>query len=407
MSRWKGDAATRSAATSAPTSVKHLSVIGPTCRTRSRAGRRRRRAPPGRSRSARSAPARRRRCPSGSRAPRSSGRGRRRRRALRGSRPCRAARSRTDQGRSAHPARAASNQGVSLAVLRTVAVRKRARSPRPRIPLVRRDHSIVLDVPEQTGHAANLQHAGVGGWDNCPRFPRGFDYDWLKKPFSISRARSSADTSDVAKASGGRPCRRSAASAVERVCSPEAKSIRRLARSVSVPWRFRITGIASLNWSAICWASLKLLGMTRWTSMSPRGHWRRPVAAGASRGPGRAARRQRCRRSRRGAGAQPAHVGPVAIAILELYLGLGLTNRLVARILLLGEAEVDQRAMPGVTKRHAAVLFSRVSGKLLVTAHRSARLAYLCRDKLRVSVVGRVARSSTRPANDMSGERHT
>ena len=54
---------------------------------------------------------------------------------------------------------------------------------------------------------------------------------------------------------------------------------------------------------------------------------------------------------------QPAHVGPVAVAILELDLGLGLAHRLVARILLLGEAEVDQRAMPCVAKRHAAVLF--------------------------------------------------
>ena len=53
---------------------------------------------------------------------------------------------------------------------------------------------------------------------------------------------------------------------------------------------------------------------------------------------------------------QAAHVGPVAIAILELGLRLGLTlpDGLVARVLLLGEAEVDQRSVPCVAKRHAA-----------------------------------------------------
>jgi hypothetical protein len=53
---------------------------------------------------------------------------------------------------------------------------------------------------------------------------------------------------------------------------------------------------------------------------------------------------------------QPPDVGPLAVAILELGLRLRLTDRLVARILLLGEPEVDQRAMPCVPKRHALVV---------------------------------------------------
>src|SRR5215204_1819939 len=48
------------------------------------------------------------------------------------------------------------------------------------------------------------------------------------------------------------------------------------------------------------------------------------------------------------------HVRPVAVAVLELDLRLGLRQRLVARVLLLSEAEVDERAMPCVAKRHAA-----------------------------------------------------
>ena len=36
-----------------------------------------------------------------------------------------------------------------------------------------------------------------------------------------------------------------------------------------MPWRLRITGIESLNWLAISWASLKALGITRWTWSIP------------------------------------------------------------------------------------------------------------------------------------------
>src|SRR5215212_7831873 len=95
-------------------------------------------------------------------------------------------------------------------------------------------------------------------------------YAWLKKPpRSMRRARSSALTSTL------RGVSRKTLSAIRCMppssayVRPEAKSISRFERSVSVLWRFRMTGTASLNWSAICWASLKLLGITRCTWMSP------------------------------------------------------------------------------------------------------------------------------------------
>src|SRR5919198_49880 len=95
-------------------------------------------------------------------------------------------------------------------------------------------------------------------------------YDWLKKPFSISRARSSADTSTL------RGVRRNTLSAIRCIppssayVRPDAKSINRFDRSTSVPCRLRITGIESLNWSATCWASLKFFGITGSTCTPPR-----------------------------------------------------------------------------------------------------------------------------------------
>src|SRR3954453_2229262 len=89
-------------------------------------------------------------------------------------------------------------------------------------------------------------------------------YAWLKKPpRSSSCARCSADTSTF------RGVRRNTLSATR--CMPPsrayvrplAKSISRFDRSWSDVCRFRITGIESLNLSAICCASLKLLGTTR------------------------------------------------------------------------------------------------------------------------------------------------
>src|SRR6476659_5210826 len=106
--------------------------------------------------------------------------------------------------------------------------------------------------------------------------------------------------------------------------------MRRLERSVSTPWRLSTTGIESLNLSATCWASLKLLGMTRCTRTSPRPlpprTERRTVVAPAA------------------ASAQAADVGALARALLGLRLGLvGLVLVAVGvRVALLGEAEVDQ-----------------------------------------------------------------
>ena len=52
---------------------------------------------------------------------------------------------------------------------------------------------------------------------------------------------------------------------------------------------------------------------------------------------------------------EPAHVGTLAVAVLELRLGLGLPSGSKRRVLLLGKAEVDERTVPGVAERHTAV----------------------------------------------------
>src|SRR5207302_10458593 len=57
------------------------------------------------------------------------------------------------------------------------------------------------------------------------------------------------------------------------------------------------------------------------------------------------------------AGLEPAHVGPLAIAILELGLRLRLELLAVA-VVLLGEAEVDERAVPGVPEGHSGRCFA-------------------------------------------------
>jgi hypothetical protein len=51
-------------------------------------------------------------------------------------------------------------------------------------------------------------------------------------------------------------------------------------------------------------------------------------------------------------GGQAAHVGALAIAVLELRLGLVVVLVFGVGIALFGEAEVDERAMPGVTQGH-------------------------------------------------------
>src|SRR5437868_11523143 len=97
-----------------------------------------------------------------------------------------------------------------------------------------------------------------------------FSYAWLKNPpRSSMRARSSAETSTL------RGVRRKTLSATR--CMPPssayvrplAKSMSRFASSWSAPWRLRMTGMPSLKRSAICCASLKLRGRTRWTRTAP------------------------------------------------------------------------------------------------------------------------------------------
>ena len=68
--------------------------------------------------------------------------------------------------------------------------------------------------------------------------------------------------------------------------------------------------------------------------------------------PGR--RRRRCRRTRRGDGAfEPADVGALAVAVLGLDFGVEVVHDLVVvHVVLFGEAEVDERAVPCVAERH-------------------------------------------------------
>ena len=93
-----------------------------------------------------------------------------------------------------------------------------------------------------------------------------------------------------------------------------------------MPWRLRITGIESLNWSAICWASLKLFGITRWTWMSPALRPLPPTGAQHARLARAAARLvgEDVVELVPAAALEPAHVRPVAVAVLHLRLGLRL-----------------------------------------------------------------------------------
>ena len=138
-----------------------------------------------------------------------------------------------------------------------------------------------------------------------------------------------------------------------------------------MPWRLRITGIDSLNWLAICWASLKVLGITRWTWRSipalplpPDGaqHAGLAPAALAGRVVG-----EDVVELVAAAALEPADVGALAIAVLQLCLGLGLAlgDGLVAAVILLGEAEVDERAVPCVADRHLGVRIRSVGPKSL------------------------------------------
>src|SRR3954471_1333041 len=88
---------------------------------------------------------------------------------------------------------------------------------------------------------------------------------WLKKPRSSRRARSSAETCTFRGVSRKTLSATRCMPPSRAYVRPLVKSIRRLESSWSAPCRLRITGIASLNLSAICCASLKLRGITRCT----------------------------------------------------------------------------------------------------------------------------------------------
>src|ERR687883_1148202 len=91
-------------------------------------------------------------------------------------------------------------------------------------------------------------------------------YAWLKKPpRSSRRARSSAETSTFRGVSRNTLSATRCMPPFRAYVRPLAKSIRRFESSWSAPWRLRMTGTPSLNLSAICCASLKLRGRTRWT----------------------------------------------------------------------------------------------------------------------------------------------
>src|SRR5579884_2979618 len=134
---------------------------------------------------------------------------------------------------------------------------------------------------------------------------------------------------------------------------PLPKSISRFASSESELWRFRITGIPCLNLSAICCASLKLRGSTRWTRTelgpgSASTTARRPHVARLGIRPvvevtGASTRRE------------PAHVRPLGIRALHVLVG---EVALVVPVLFLGDPEVDERLVPDVSKAHAGLMLS-------------------------------------------------
>src|ERR671929_287533 len=118
-------------------------------------------------------------------------------------------------------------------------------------------------------------------------------YAWLKKPpRSSRRARSSAETSTFRGVSRKTLSATRCMPPLRAYVRPLVKSISRFESSPSAPWRLRITGIPSLNLSAICCASLKLRGSTRWTRTAlgtlstPRRRGRRTAVRSSGSGSG-------------------------------------------------------------------------------------------------------------------------
>src|SRR5918911_1047889 len=115
-------------------------------------------------------------------------------------------------------------------------------------------------VEEQTERGDLCAHQKGVRLDAAP------SYAWLKKPpRSRRRARSSAETSTFCGVSRNTLSATRCMPPFRAYVRPLAKSIRRFESSWSAPWRLRMTGTPSLNLSAICCASLKLRGRTRWT----------------------------------------------------------------------------------------------------------------------------------------------
>src|ERR671937_1572815 len=153
------------------------------------------------------------------------------------------------------------------------AERRRVRQRNPRGQDVDEDHEHVHvdeDVHEALHRVDGVEEQTERG-DLCAhqrevRPGSAASYAWLKKPpRSSRRARSSAETSTFCGVSRNTLSATRCMPPFRAYVRPLAKSIRRFESSWSAPWRFRMTGIPSLNLSAICWASLKLRGRTRWT----------------------------------------------------------------------------------------------------------------------------------------------
>src|ERR671937_2160520 len=119
---------------------------------------------------------------------------------------------------------------------------------------------LVDGIEEQTEHGDLCAH------QREVRLRAVASYAWLKKPPRSSRRdRSSAETSTFRGVSRDTLSATRCMPPFSAYVSPLAKSMRRFDSSWSAPWRLRITGMPSLNLSAICCASLKLRGRTRWT----------------------------------------------------------------------------------------------------------------------------------------------
>ena len=187
-----------------------------------------------------------------------------------------------------------------------------------------------------------------------------------------------------------------------------------------------MTGVPSLNLSAICWASLKLRGTTRWTRTDGCAGRRfdRPR-------PCRPENRRAC--AWRGLGLcpvlelgpptarrEPAHVRALAIRALELLVRD--VAVLVPVFVLLGDAEVDEGSVPDVCEAHSGGMLTLIQHRpnsnhgraflyghfvILARSHRKARqAAFLSQfpqfSEVRTGLLGVVGRRRHRREADES-----